>query len=103
MSEIHVKVTEAHIRLGKREDCRECAIALAIEEQVPNKVLETVPKVKVFDANEIEVWGKRYSVSGGKDEREMVNEFMYHFDEGKPVDPIEFTIEPYVKELTYDY
>jgi hypothetical protein len=99
VSQIHVKVTEAHIRLGKREDCRECAIALAIDDEVPNKVLEDKVKVKVCDASEIEIYGVRYSCN----ERELVDSFMTEFDKGKTVKPIEFTIEPYVKELTFDY
>jgi hypothetical protein len=99
VSEIHVKVTEAHIRLGKREDCRECAIALAIDDEVPNKVLEGSVKVKVYDASEIEIYGVRYSCN----DRDLVNKFMTEFDKGNTVKPIEFTIEPYVKELAYDY
>jgi hypothetical protein len=99
MSEIHVKVTEAHIRLGKREDCRECAIALAIADEVPNKVLQDEVKVKVFDASDIKIYEVRYSCN----DRELVNKFMTEFDKGNTVKPIEFTIEPYVRELTYDY
>jgi hypothetical protein len=102
MSEIHVKVTEYHIKHGLRQDCSKCMLALAIREEVPVGALETdsFKRVTVADASDIVINGTRYSVIG---DRDIVNQKIWDFDSGNAVEPFEVVLEPYVKELTYDY
>jgi hypothetical protein len=97
--EINVSVTEDHIKRGIKEDCDKCAIALAVLDAVEYRSLATGPIVRVFDPNEIEVYGKRYSVVV---DYHMVKSFISNFDSGNNVEPISFTIKPYqVDEIEF--
>lgn len=89
-----ITVTEKHIRDGVREDCSNCAIALAIKDDVG------FMSVSVQEAGKLLCDGCWYRVEPlGYSHRE-INIWIDHFDNGIPVFPIQFDIEPVDEDPT---
>ncbi len=75
-----IQVTEDHIRLGKRSNCRECPVALAVREELPAaKILGTVLIVET-------PWLKIHLPK-------KVTEFIEAFDHFRPVEPFSFELK----------
>ncbi len=75
-----VKVTKAHIKCGKRLDCQECPIALALLDATGALY------VSVLDHIEVGFMGTNYPLS------RSCARFMRKFDRGQKVKPFNFRL-----------
>lgn len=78
-----IQVTNAHIQNGIKGNCKHCPVALAVMEITHGEVLVGNDKLaaKINDNNH---WA--YTPDN-------VNDFVYDFDAGMPVQPFTFEIE----------
>jgi hypothetical protein len=81
---MHIKVTEDHIRRGKRRTMRCCPIALAIRDLEPNRNVDVLPQYAYIG------YGDATRVC---DLPQLAQDFIIAFDAGNEVTPIEFDTE----------
>jgi hypothetical protein len=94
-----IKVTDYHIKHGKRGDCSYCPIALAIADVVKHSPALDGPFwkiIQVYDHCEINIRGKRYVTSI------EASKFMTSFDDMLEVSPVEFVLVPHSREDSED-
>jgi hypothetical protein len=97
---ITVKITDYHIRHGKRGDCSYCPIALAIADQIKHSPALDGPFwkiIQVLDNSEINIRGKRYVTSF------EATKWMTAFDDMLEVSPVEFVLIPHEREDEYEF
>lgn len=82
---INIEVKDEHINHGERSFCDSCAIALALLDVFPR-----AKKIEVQDADYIRIDGKKHSVAS--DDFERVTNFIYNFDTGRLVSPMDFKL-----------
>lgn len=87
-----VNVTQEDINNGKRQDCQECPIALAIKRACTGSIKVWAKPLRCMIVTESVTFGtviKRY------DTPEAATVFMSDFDKNLSVQPIEFYLEPF--------
>lgn len=84
-----IKVTEKHIANGLRDDCTNCAVALAMKEALPKFN-------QIYVGTRGATGHSRGWIAFHKPLPEEVTEFIISFDRGESVEPFEF-------ELPFDH
>lgn len=74
-----ISVTQDHISRGKKDDCFQCPVALALRERIGISAVYGAYFRKSWDGSAIGL-------------PKTATNFIYDFDAGEPVEPIEFEI-----------
>lgn len=80
-----IKVTQEHIRTGAKGSPGCCPIAKAVREALPGKAVSVIAVIKVYSGGFLKFWAPL---------TESVRTFIDAFDEGLPVEPFSFELEP---------
>lgn len=81
--QLHIKVTQTHIELGIAVNCRECPIALAVRDAIPNIYTRVSDGIGIYSLD-----NRLLGIYTLTDE---AKDFISEFDEGAlVVEPFEF-------------
>lgn len=89
---IRISVTERDIQLGKKCSCVACPIALAAGRALPGRLVEVFgDDLQIVRTDDLSTFGR--TIEHMLHLPWKAKQFVYAFDEGKPVEPFDFTID----------